>query len=456
MQCRVCGKEFDRSPCPNCGYDASLDRELFPTLCNDGKVLPSPGRPGERPAAEDAPPQPGPKKKSHRKRLFLLFLIPGAVIAALLLPGLLRETPTPAAESSPSPAETQGEPASAQVGVVDYDAIYALHRPEEVVMTIDGRDVTWQEYFYAYYSQATAIEQHFETFRYYGVAVDWDSQSGDAGQTYADLADYNAENMLRFLQAAETLAAEKGVTLNEEEEASLEAAHKENITNLCGENGSEEELYEQLKSMYLPRDLYWRVMRYGYLTQALIRSEGEKLSDAEVVTWMEENGILSANQILIATMDLSTNEALDEAQVEEKTALARQIAEELQAIEDPEAREKRFLELKEQYSENGEDYVFGPGVMVEEFSNGTQALKEGEVSDPIQSSYGYYIILRRPLHADDSITTAKGTMSAREVIVGDSVNLTLEDRANQLAVEYAPGFEAPRILDYFTKAGYTE
>ena len=147
MQCRVCGKEFDRSPCPNCGYDASMDRELFPTLCNDGKVLPSPGRPGARPAAEDAPPQPGPKKKSRWNRPFNLLLILVVVIAALILPRLLRETPTLAAESSPSPAETQGEPASAQVGVVDYDAIFALHQPEEVVMTIDGRDVTWQDYF---------------------------------------------------------------------------------------------------------------------------------------------------------------------------------------------------------------------------------------------------------------------------------------------------------------------
>ena len=33
MQCRVCGKEFDRSPCPNCGYDASLDRELIIRGC---------------------------------------------------------------------------------------------------------------------------------------------------------------------------------------------------------------------------------------------------------------------------------------------------------------------------------------------------------------------------------------------------------------------------------------
>ena len=109
MQCRVCGKEFDRSPCPNCGYDASLDRELFPTLCNDGKVLPSPGRPGERPAAEDAVPQPVPEVKSRWNRPFNLLLILAVVIAALFLPRLLRaETASPAQAETASPvvAET--------------------------------------------------------------------------------------------------------------------------------------------------------------------------------------------------------------------------------------------------------------------------------------------------------------------------------------------------------------
>ena len=109
MQCRVCGKEFDRSPCPNCGYDASGDRAHFPTLWNDGKVLASPGRPGERPVSEDAVPQPVPEVKSRWNRPFNLLLILAVVIAALFLPRLLRaETASPAQAETASPlvAET--------------------------------------------------------------------------------------------------------------------------------------------------------------------------------------------------------------------------------------------------------------------------------------------------------------------------------------------------------------
>ena len=364
----------------------------------------------------------------------------------------------PAAEPAPeaeSPAEEEA-PTLVEAGGVDYDAIYALHEPEEVVMTIDGRDVTWQEYFYCFYNQAMGMEQNFQMYQSYGMAMGWESQANEAGQTFADLVDERAENTLRSLMTVESLAEEKGVTLNEEEEAQLEAEHKDNITYFCGEDGTEEDFYAYLDTIYLPKDLYSRLIRHSYTAQAILRSEGEQLSDEEVLAWMEENGILSANHILIGTMNLTTGEALDETEVAEKTALAQQIAQELQAIEDPEEREKRFLELKEQYCEDHGDYVFGPGVMVEEFYNGTQALAEGEVSDPVQSSYGYHIILRRPLKADDSIMSANGTQSARDMIMNERVNQLLQDRMDQQQVEYAPGFQAPKILDYYTKPVYTE
>lgn len=371
-------------------------------------------------------------------------------------PAETESAPAPETAAEAEPAAEEEAPTLVDAGGVDYDAIYALHEPEEVVMTVDGRDVTWQEYFYCFYNQAMGMEQNFQMYQAYGMAMGWESQANEAGQTFADLVDESAENTLRSLMTVESLAEEKGVTLNEEEEAQLEAEHKDNITYFCGEDGTEEDLYAFLETMYLPKDFYSRLIRHSYTAQAILRTESEKLTDEEVLAWMEENGILSANHILVGTMNLTTGEALDEAQVVEKTALARQIAEELQAIEDPEAREKRFLELKEQYCEDGGDYVFGPGVMVEEFYNGAQALAEGEVSDPIQSSYGYHIILRRPLKADDTVMSASGTQSARETIMSERVNQLLQDRMDQQQVEYAPGFQAPKILDYYTKPVYTE
>ena len=396
------------------------------------------------------------------KKLIIGLLVLGILVIGVLgftNSDLLAKTDKTAAPAEPvetaaepaDQAEAAAEEAQVQAGGVDYEAIYALHAPEEVVMTIEGKDGTWQDYYNAFYKQAQDMEQTFQMYQSYGMAMGWDSQANEAGQTFAELVDESAEKTMRSLITVESLAEEKGVTLNEEEEAQLEAEHKDNISYFCGENGTEEDLYAKLETMYLSKGFYSRLIRHSYLTQAILRTEGEQLSDEEVLSWMEENGILSANHILIGTMNLSTGEALDEAQVEEKTALAQQIAQELRAIEDPAEREKRFLELKEQYCEDGGDYVFGPGVMVEEFYNGTQALAEGEVSEPVQSTYGYHIILRRPLKADDNVMSAGGTQSARETMVSERMDQMLQDRMDQQVVEYAPGFQAPKILDYYTK-----
>lgn len=42
-------------------------------------------------------------------------------------------------------------------------------------------------------------------------------------------------------------------------------------------------------------------------------------------------------------------------------------------------------------------YIFGSGEMVTEFYDGAKALAEGEISEPVKSSYGYHIILRLPI-----------------------------------------------------------
>lgn len=412
------------------------------------------------------------------KKLIIGLLVLGLIVVAVLgfaggdlLTGT-EKTPAPEATAAPAAEDAGAEGSAAEpetpaqdaapekTGGVDYEAIYALHDPEEIVMTIDGQNVPWKDYFYAFYSQAHGMEQNFEMYQYYGMAMGFDSQADEEGHTFADLVDDSAEKTLRSLFAVERVAQEEQISLSEEAESALEAEHQDNISYFGGENGTEEDLTAYLESIYLPEDLYWRILRFSYQSEenenALFGAEGEKLSDGEVLAWMEENGILSANHILVATVDLDSNEPLPEEQQAEKTALARQIAEELQAIEDPAEREKRFLELKEQYCEDGGDYVFGPGVMVQEFYDGTMALEEGQVSEPILSQFGYHIILRRPLHADDVIFSPSGGQSARAMLRDERFNARMQECMDAQTVEYAPGFEAPYVLDYYTKPSYAE
>ena len=365
------------------------------------------------------------------------------------------------AEDAPAPMRT------------DYDAIYALHEPDEVVLTVDGQEFTWQDYFFAYYSQAHSMEQAFQMYQQYGLAIGWQDQADQEGHTYAELLGPTAEENLRQISLVEKLAEENGVTLSEEDEKALQEQHRtavesyaeaedpenaenpENPENAEDLDPAEERFFEHLQEDFRIRpEFYWRITRYGFLVQSLYRElygeDGEKLPEERVLTWMEEQGIVSADHILISTMDL------DEAGAAEKAALAQQLAEELQGIEDPAAREARFLELKAEYGEDpgaeAGGYVFGPGVMVDEFYQGALALEEGQISDPVQTRYGCHIILRRPLHADDKVYTGTGEQSARSMLAEELFSSMAKERYEVQAVEYAEGFEVPNILDYRVSA----
>lgn len=102
------------------------------------------------------------------------------------------------------------------------------------------------------------------------------------------------------------------------------------------------------------------------------------------------------------TKDPSTGEELSDADKADKKAKADEIYKELAAITDQSELMKRFAELKEEYCEDTgkttypDGYTFTEGKMVPEFENAVKALEAYEVSEPVQSDYGYHIILRLP------------------------------------------------------------
>ncbi len=81
MRCRVCGTEATEFPCPHCGFDASQDRELYPTLQNDGRQLSSASL--HRSNWEGYAPQQPRGKASRRVLPLLLVLLLG--LAGILL-----------------------------------------------------------------------------------------------------------------------------------------------------------------------------------------------------------------------------------------------------------------------------------------------------------------------------------------------------------------------------------
>ncbi len=346
-------------------------------------------------------------------------------------------------------------------GRLDFAAIYALHESGEVVMTVGERDITWGEYFYYLYRQAKSVESYLDTMAMYGLEVAWkDAISEDAPDTYADYAIMSAEQTALSLTAMEGYARSVGTALSEENIAAIEEKEASDYVAACGEGATREDFEAFLETIYLPGEVYDYMNEASVLyQQAYLDCYGEsggKLSDEEAVAWLELNEYMAANHILFLTIDMSTGEALDDEVKAEKLAQAQTLSEELRAMEDKEALLARFLELKQELDEdtgktaypNG--YIFAPGQMVSEFENAVKAQAAYEVSEPVESSYGYHIILTMPLDPDAVIeySSSGAPMTGRTLAANDAYAEAVDAYAQTLTAAWKEGYEAPDLLAF--------
>ena len=349
-------------------------------------------------------------------------------------------------------AQESAEPV--QVLSVDYDAMRASHEPDEIVATCNGRDVRWDEYFYWASYSAAQVENYINTMAtYYGMEVSWDDPWGqDTDQSFAEYVPASAEEQIKQVNCIEDFAAENNVVLSDDTLAEIEEQLKSTIASTCGEDATEEDFNEYLDQVYMTRALYDRMTQMNYLYQQgytqLYGENGELVDDAAAIAYLEDNEYISANHILLMTMDSATGEALDEETIAAQEQKAREIAEELQAIEDPQQLLARFAELKEEYCEDTgkvtypDGYTFTPGTMVTEFEDACNALADYQVSDPILTSYGYHIIIRLPLDPDKIVEYSyEGTpLNARSLAANAEYASRMDAQYEKTSFEYVPGF----------------
>ena len=395
---------------------------------------------------------------------FVVLLVVLCLAFAVAL-GFLGRSPMPLTGDSAETQEPAAEPAAGtaapvEVETLDYEALYALHDPAEVVMIVDGKDVTWGEYFSWLYMSAMQTEQYFVAMGNYGVPLKWSDPVGEDGSTYSDSAIAGGENTLRQLMTILGYAESQGVEASQETLEAVQAQRESDKLATVGEEGTEEDFAQFLHSLYRSEEAYQRATMANYLNlQHYSDTYGEnfeKVSDEQALGYLEENGYLYANHILLTTMDLQTGEALEEAAVAEKEAQAQALAEELQAIQDPEQLVKRFQELKEEYDEDTgkftypDGYVFLPGEMVAEFEEGVKALADYGVSQPVKTSYGYHVILRLPLTADTVVSydSTGAAVTGRSLFASFDYAAGLDAYLENLSTEYVDDFQAPDLSKY--------
>ena len=390
---------------------------------------------------------------------FIIVLLALCIVAGGVLGysyGAKEKLTAPAAEAEAAPS---AEPA-VQASGLDYEAIYALHEPDEVVMTVGDKNVTWAEYFYYLYRQSQSVESYFSTMAAYGIESAWTDPADEDGTSFAALTIESADTTALSLCAMESFAEANGITLSDADRASIEEKVQTDIEAACGEGATREDFDAYLASFFMPSELYDRMNELSVLYQQgyiqLYGENGEKLSDEETLAYLEGQDYMAANHILLMTIDPSSYESLDEESVAAKKAQAEEIAAELQGIDDNEELMARFAELKEEYDEdtgkvmfpNG--YMFLPGSMVAEFEDTVKAQEDYQVSDPVESSYGYHVIITLPLDPDAIVNYSSSgvALTARSTAANAIYAKALDDFTLEQEVVPVNGFEAPDLTAF--------
>ena len=275
--------------------------------------------------------------------------------------------------------------------------------------------------------------------------------NGD-GATFADQMRLSAVNIASYNVLLQQKAAQLGCLPTD--------AQAREARDLMTADGQES--YDRLKAAFGLTD---ESMEYLYLSDYYY----ENLLNAIAPTATGEmlnNYVYQAKHILLKTVDTDAERilqddgtyaypALPAETVAEKRRQAEDILAQIQAADDPTAK---FDELMNEFSEDGrkedgtlaspDGYTTTLGEMVPGFEQGALALKPGEISGLVESSYGYHIILRGEVADLESYAE-----DCREYQVDREIDAMLED-AEVTRVPALDALDVAAFFDRFTAYQY--
>lgn len=270
---------------------------------------------------------------------------------------------------------------------------------DEVVITVGDVEVTAAEYLYWL---NRIINSYLSQYSDMASAPSWDTEiiSGfTIGQSLLNQASDMAvfHGMLRHLALAEGLSPDPSIASDTNEEyANLVIQANGDESQVVHTYWANMLTLELLTKLYENNDLFeqLRELYYG-------ENSENYPTDAEVNAYLDENGYFRVKHILLMTIDQATNQPLEESAIAKKKATADDLLAQLRASEDPITL---FDQLVNEYGEDGgmtvnaDGYVFDDSdSLVGGFREATLALSVGEISDVVETAYGYHIMLRLPI-----------------------------------------------------------
>lgn len=278
------------------------------------------------------------------------------------------------------------------------------------VMKVDGKKVSLDEYKYYFLNE--------KTYSDYGDESYWNDT------TEATLKE-SVEGYIKEKYAIESLAKENGVSLTDDEKQKI----SDYFDQIKASYDSDEAFQAALANLYVTEDVYKDILLTNQLASdtytKLYGVDGTKAEALEDVVNRVKTDYAHVLHVLI----------LSSADNAEQTA--NEVLQKAQNGED-------FEQLVKDYNQDtgmpDEGYYFTTGEMVQEFEDAAFALKEGEISGVVKTSYGYHIIKRLPID-EQYIKDNFSTFSDKT----DEFWTLVDDRMAELKVEYASNYDKVNV-----------
>lgn len=317
-----------------------------------------------------------------KQRLLALLLAAGLVLS-------MAACGDPASDSSSDPSADPSSTSSEEIVAdltQDLLPFAAGMEASDTALTVNGQEVPADLFLYWLALNCAYFQQN------YGLPLDG---------SYGNAVLQDSLTMTTYYVIMEQKVLEEGCPLTDEQRSEIQA-------EMVADG---QETYDNRKLLFNLTD---ETMEFIYSVSDYYDNLLHTLTSAPTQDELNQY-VYQAKHILLLTVDMDGTPtvqdgayvypSLDEETIAEKKALADDLLAQLRSSDDPEAL---FDELMNEYSEdtglesNPDGYTTTVGQMVPAFEETALSLEFGEISDVVESSYGYHIILRGEVEDLDS------------------------------------------------------
>lgn len=299
-------------------------------------------------------------------------------------------------------------------------------KSDDVVAKVNGKEITAGQFKTTLALYKTSIES------VYGTDI-WETEV-EKGVKYKDKFKESMLDQMVSIQAVYEDAKKKNLLPTKEE---VDKNVKELKESLYADESSKKKFEEMGVN-----DEFLKEQEEQDLALQNYKENFEKtttISDEELKKYYEDNkesfyrDEVKASHILISTLD-ENNKPLSEAKKKEAKKKAEDILKKAKSGEEFAALAKEYSDDKGSGAQGGDLDYFGKGQMVEPFEKAAFSMKVGEISDLVESEYGYHIIkLTDKVQGQTSFEDAKDTI--KSTLLAEKYNKKTQELYKNMKVE---------------------